>query len=429
MATIIAASASYADVLSAYDSSSDGDIISIPAGSATWDSTLAVSKAVSLIGAGRTSTIITNTRTSSSGTNATIALTLSANGRQVISALGFDCNGTSCAVNIIGGSTVWREFWISACNFTNSGDRAVYSNALAAGLVSQCEFLNCSKTVDAYASGAENISFATALTLGTINAIVIEDCTMTITGGAWLSSSGNAITSAGQGGRRTFRYNTIISNMPGAGLAPAIDMHGNQQDVTGQGAITSDPPGGTSTHHGTRQTELYNNIVIQPVTNENLNFLDWRGGVLICFGNKISSPSGDKWIKVREESGDGEGANPSPYAFHGPIYPGQDPQYGFIWDNESSNTSDGSGPFVTFPSAAFPSTSPFPAGAGGWQTSYTSDYVFLVANDNIFLSAPTSEQLFGQTYIPLAYPHPWRGQFPVLTRMGRFPRFKVYHAS
>src|SRR5437762_14078419 len=51
---------SFASVQTAINSASGGDTISIPAGSATWTKTLVINKAITLTGAGSSSTIITN---------------------------------------------------------------------------------------------------------------------------------------------------------------------------------------------------------------------------------------------------------------------------------------------------------------------------------------------------------------------------------
>src|SRR5437762_13253087 len=51
---------SFASVQAAINSASDGDTISMPAGSATWTTTLTINKAITLQGAGSAQTIITN---------------------------------------------------------------------------------------------------------------------------------------------------------------------------------------------------------------------------------------------------------------------------------------------------------------------------------------------------------------------------------
>src|ERR1700720_710080 len=57
-AVINARSASLADVNSAVASASDGDTVAVPAGSASWTSTLSVTKGITLQGAGSDTTVI-----------------------------------------------------------------------------------------------------------------------------------------------------------------------------------------------------------------------------------------------------------------------------------------------------------------------------------------------------------------------------------
>lgn len=59
VAEINADSASFTDVETAYNASSAGDTINVPAGSATWNSTLTVQKQVQIVGAGVGSTVLT----------------------------------------------------------------------------------------------------------------------------------------------------------------------------------------------------------------------------------------------------------------------------------------------------------------------------------------------------------------------------------
>ena len=60
MATIVADSASRTNVLAAYNTADPGDTVSIPTGSATWSSTITISKAITIQGAGGTSTVLTS---------------------------------------------------------------------------------------------------------------------------------------------------------------------------------------------------------------------------------------------------------------------------------------------------------------------------------------------------------------------------------
>jgi len=107
-----AASCSYADVSAAYTASVAGDTVTVPAGTCNWGtSTLTVSKAITLMGAGKTLTILTGAHSSSvpfitlsTGSNAQFAAR--------ITGFKFDesTNGTATglAMHINGSGWGWR---------------------------------------------------------------------------------------------------------------------------------------------------------------------------------------------------------------------------------------------------------------------------------------------------------------------------------
>jgi hypothetical protein len=64
---VVAASASRADVLRAYDDALPGDTLRIPAGTATWSDSLVVEKDLTIEGAGPASTKLVNTQSASQG--------------------------------------------------------------------------------------------------------------------------------------------------------------------------------------------------------------------------------------------------------------------------------------------------------------------------------------------------------------------------
>src|ERR1051326_289009 len=57
-ATITATSASFKDVASAVSSAHDGDVVVVPAGTASWTTTLNIAKGITLEGAGNDKTVI-----------------------------------------------------------------------------------------------------------------------------------------------------------------------------------------------------------------------------------------------------------------------------------------------------------------------------------------------------------------------------------
>ena len=66
-ATIAVDSPSYANVSAAVTQAHDGDTVKVPPGTATWTSTPVISKAITLQGAGKTQTVITNWSTVNGG--------------------------------------------------------------------------------------------------------------------------------------------------------------------------------------------------------------------------------------------------------------------------------------------------------------------------------------------------------------------------
>ena len=84
-ATITAASASYADVSTAVAQAHDGDTVTVPAGTQTWSSTLTINKAITLQGAGKTQTIITNSSNVNNGSLATSLIILDDGGNNSLS--------------------------------------------------------------------------------------------------------------------------------------------------------------------------------------------------------------------------------------------------------------------------------------------------------------------------------------------------------
>src|SRR4029077_15553280 len=58
-ATIKVANTSFQDISNAVAQAKNGDVVAIPAGNASWNSTLKISKSITLIGAGISSTTVT----------------------------------------------------------------------------------------------------------------------------------------------------------------------------------------------------------------------------------------------------------------------------------------------------------------------------------------------------------------------------------
>src|ERR1700731_4595842 len=111
--TIAAKSVSFADVSSAVNLASNGDTVTVPAGTATWTSTLTITKNISLIGAGIGQTIITNNVPFNPGATTVFSLSVQTNtnlmrlsGMTILPGLTGPKNDSQAIISISGVSTV-----------------------------------------------------------------------------------------------------------------------------------------------------------------------------------------------------------------------------------------------------------------------------------------------------------------------------------
>lgn len=365
-AVITAASVERADVLTAINSASHGDTIMIPAGIATWSNSITNSKALTIRGAGIGNTIITNCQSGANdGQGCTFNLTCSDNGRMRLTGITFDGCRTSNIIYIDG--SVWSAFRIDNCSFVGSRYRPINATGLLVGLVDNCVFADCTKTVDVYAGTHANLSWTNALTLGTTNTVMTEDCSFVYTN--WGYSVTMATTSRGQGSRSAIR-NCIWTNQQVASFFPIIDAHGNQLAVTGQ--VTNEPPGGGGNHRGSRQFEMYYNW-FGSVSNQGKEFrlTDLRGGTCVIFSNNFYGFGMNTKFRMREEDG------PSEYNFL-TNYSGWDPHMLHFWSNNVNGALVATNEFL-----------------------YAEDPEFIRPTTNLFWTILGS-------YTPLEYPHPFR---------------------
>lgn len=367
-ATNAAASPSLADVKTAVAASSDGDVVTIPAGTAEWDGGIGITnKGLWILGAGQTLTLITNVNTN------TQTFFLLNNSSNYVSRIGhMTLSGGKKAkwgIEIDGKMTT--AYRLDHLTLTEFVTRAVYSEGWMAGLIDHCTFADCFKTADVYGNGTFNkhdtASWGSALTLGTTNQVVVEDCIFQYEN--WYPSATAGCSSSGLGGRRTIRFCAFTNNNSGLSFFPVFDAHGNQAIVSGQ--VQTEPPGGTGTHRGTRQFVCYSNVFHTATTTELLEPFGLRGGTCLIWGNKYTGGSdwGD-YVGMREE----DGPESSNFLTN---YPGYDPHHVYVWNN----TVNGS------------------AGLTTADFTYTNDPTFIVEGTNLFWSAYPALST-------LTYPHP-----------------------
>lgn len=363
-ATIVADSAGHDDVTNAIAQASAGDTVTIPAGNVLWANSATVSVAITIQGAGIGQTVITNAQgLHNSGQGTTFFANTKSNGLTRIT--GIEFNGATNSNILCFQGDVWGIFRVDHCAFVNANPRAIETLGMLSGLVDNCIFADCMKTVDVYAGAHANTSFQTAMTLGTTNTVIAEDCTFLYTN--WYPSSTIAVSSRGQGGRSCIRFCRMTNTM-NIGFSPIIDAHGNQEIVTGQ--TIDDPPGGTGDHRGTRQFEMYGNIFYTvDLVGKSATLTDLRGGTCLVFSNTFLGVGMSSTFHMREEDG------PSGFDFKAD-FPGYDYHMLYLWENYSQ------GSLVV--------TNDF---------EYAEDGTYIIADTNLFWTAKAG-------YTPLAYPHP-----------------------
>lgn len=353
------------------DAASSGDTITLGAGTVNWDGTLIISnKALTLRGAGAYATIITNIQqgATGSGEKQTVLIYPPATGCVRITALGFDGFKTNNCVEVwqqTSGFTFsgdWPVVRVDRCGFFNSPwTGTLLFNGLIAGVVDHCAFLNNDHPYNVYAGTAlRNVSWTNALSLGTTNCIVVEDC--------WFTNdmpnsvySASSITTRGIGSRDVFRRNFWTNSVNYA--FSVLDVHGNN-DI--------------SSNYGVRQIEVYQNTFLASAGN-NIKLMDLRGGTCLIWSNTFGGSVFKTNFYAREE-------DYSVYPTDPPTtnYPGRDQHWLYLWGNTSKGVP------ISMLEYGYPE----------------SDPLFLIEGTNVFWQQPTSGTGAVEAYTPLTYPHP-----------------------
>ncbi|MBN1524563.1 MAG: hypothetical protein JW904_08775 [Spirochaetales bacterium] len=196
-----ARSCSQDDVRIAIDRVQDNGTVLLPAGHATWTSTVEVpdNKRITICGAGPDKTVITSDIAGNT-------LDLNASGSRLTQTGFILKNDTGLGIAVRGEG--WR---IDHCEFTDNEPytiEAVWAynhvgEGHTKGVVDHCRFNSCRVLVYGCLNLMANGIWAEPLGLGTNNAVFVEDCNFNFT------KFGNVIDS-NYGGRYVFRYNTVI---------------------------------------------------------------------------------------------------------------------------------------------------------------------------------------------------------------------------
>lgn len=369
-ATIPAATCSYANVSNAISAAALGDTVTVPAGTCTWGSTLNITKGVSLIGAGKANTIITNT----AGTIVEIQKTQNS----YVRLSGFTFNNSDNQTPII--AVTGPAYRVRIDNIViNKGDAAIGTNWIGRGatgpvygVVDNSEFYNNSRTYFAMdLRSGDGYWGATAWNefLGNERSFPGSDRMMIFEDNQfiWNKSLTNPLAQAalyGQyGAKATFRYNTF------KGYCAYVDGHGDL--------------GPDQKSYGTIYYELYNNMFVEDNFSCSQGNIVWlRGGQLIAHHNTFTGGAIPFRMSVYYTSDLAEHRVKNSYYWEN-TWNGNPSQQTMVRVNDSGQTPSG----------------------------YSSANIKL--DQQYFLRAPAPGELF-YPYKPFTYPHPLRGEVRVL---------------
>jgi hypothetical protein len=203
-ATIATTDTSQVSVQAAINRASDGDTVMVPAGSSTWTSRVYIrNKAITILGAGIGQTTIT----SALPTLRASAPFYVSSGRKAVRISGFSCvGGPGDQTGFISMSS--QNFRIDHCAFSNLTKRGVvaYSTPNSWGVIDHCTFQKASGSPQGVSVfGDRDAAWNRPLSLGTINAVYIEDCTFT-----WPKPADSCLDMY-NGARAVFRHNTVTN--------------------------------------------------------------------------------------------------------------------------------------------------------------------------------------------------------------------------
>ncbi len=325
-----AASCSLSDVTAAYNAASAGDIVVIPAGSATWSNTLTISKAITLKGAG-----INYTQITGSGTTKLVEINLSSDVFVRITGIYFkylsNNLGTDApAVHVVGkqdGSFAYTQIRIDNCKFEKS-KRIVKVSGWVYGVIDNNQFLNNDIAIGI--DGDNNYSWDRPIAAGTVNNLFIEDNIFYIDNDT--DRQPNHLIYHFKGARTVTRYNTFDgSSYTAGGVCLFYDSHGNLNyyigtylDLIGQPIV-----------------EVYNNTF--HAYRGQAGSFQFRSGSALVYNNDFTLESGSQWYipyLYEEEQWNNNMFNPLRTE-----WPAEDNIVNtFFWNNTgnwSGDTSDG----------------------------------------------------------------------------------------
>jgi len=251
-----------------------GDTVLVPAGSATWDESLVITKGIILKGAGIGQTVITSNISATKEYQAIIQfLPASPQSNDPFRVTGFtlDCNEMTTGIYLYQGTDYIldrvridhnRITYPPRGSFTARG---ILIKGNVFGVIDNNEFeVREGKSIDAYGLFDNQWAMNLDRSFGLSNRMFYEDNTF---------RSGHTFHSTGHGGRYVIRYNNYTFTDDHT-LTPIFDMHGNQ-------------PNGDSELFASMVGEIYGNTI--NLGSRGGTLLGQRGGQAVVFNNTVNS--------------------------------------------------------------------------------------------------------------------------------------------
>lgn len=270
-AIINATNVSLSAVQAAVNSAQPGDTVDVPAGTATWTSTLTINTDIQLIGAGIGQTVVIDG--GSPNALQLISYTCSSNHFDRISGFTFQGTANNQPYNgsiFIDGTC--HAFRLDHCEFDLLNNYDVWFAGWVYGVVDHCLFYDHNTDGleiedDTYGGGANRYgdgSWADQDNWGTTNAMYIEDNIFTNA-----NDPGSPVVDSQAGGRFVFRYNYVTN--------ADIVVHGTES------------PG---RERSARLAEIYGNTFYWNPSANSGSPVPWcffcRGGTAVMFSNTIT---------------------------------------------------------------------------------------------------------------------------------------------
>lgn len=474
--------AAQANFASAYNDAVDGDTIVFPLnGSATWSASSIVSKTLTIDGNGTTLTAGT---TLSGGVFRITGIS----GTTLMRVTGFvfqlvDFSGSVGVyiVSVGSGPNPLQNLRIDHNIFHFGYTQIVVEGCQ--GVIDNNLFYNSRKGIDFSAGSVlqANASWE-SMAAGTANALFIE--TNSFIDNASYPAVGYTQEKIGteNGGKLVVRYNTFNQNdiYDPSILCDAIMTHGSAPG--GVSPYEGYWQQGFGARRGQSVVEIYNNVMSAPRLSK---LCTLRGSANLVWGNSGTSTIGRPGIYLREEEcqptggatqwsavttyavdsivfinqtgvnyyytcNSGNNLNHQPPSFPWTSFAWNPPRFSwpaedqvhnsFFWNNTSNGSPIVSGDFSIGDNASFiiqnrdyfihaPEASggfEYFSGLNGASNTYPTDGSTYPTSGTMLFSTTGANAYYG--YVPFTYPHPLTGPFSRLTRMGRYPRFGVYHA-